>query len=135
MLVQAVGLVVGAPFVFLVGRATELSTLLVVMTIFGLCKGLYDANIFASLYDVVHPRARATAAGVMNTVGWTGGAMAPVTIGWLAQRGGQANEIANMSQAISFGGAIYLAAAALLLVAILRFAKRDVVSRWESERL
>jgi MFS family permease len=135
ILVQAVGLIVGAPFVFLVGQTNELSTLLAVMTVFGLCKGLYDANIFASLYDVVHPRARATAAGVMNTVGWTGGALAPVTIGWLAKRGGQANEVANMSQAISFGGAIYLAAASLLLVAILVFARRDVVPQWENERL
>ena len=39
----------------------------------GLCKGIYDANIFASLFDVVPPEDRGTAAGLMNTVGWTGG--------------------------------------------------------------
>ena len=57
ILVQALGLSLGAPFVFLVGTTTQVGTVLAAMVMFGLCKGLYDANIFASLYDVVDPRA------------------------------------------------------------------------------
>jgi MFS family permease len=129
MAVQAGGLVLGAPFVFLVGQATSVGSLMAAMTAFGLCKGLYDANIFASLYDVVPVRARATAAGLMNTVGWGGGALAPVIVGWLAQRGGRANEIENMSQAIAFGGAIYVVAAALLVAAMIVFARMSAASR------
>jgi len=129
--VQAAGLAIGSVFVFFTGMTRDVGALMLVMTIFGFCKGLYDANIFASLYDVVHPRARATAAGVMNAVGWTGGALAPTIIGWLLTRGGRENEVANMSLAIACGGAIYLAGAALLLVAALFFARRDVVQRWD----
>ena len=132
--VQAAGLAIGSVFVFFTGMTRDVGALMLVMTIFGFCKGLYDANIFASLYDVVHPRARATAAGVMNAVGWTGGALAPTIIGWLLTRGGRENEVANMSLAIACGGAIYLAGAALLLVAALFFARRDVVRRWDLER-
>lgn len=132
MMVQAMGLAAGSFFVFLTGTTRDVGALVVAMTIFGFCKGFYDANIFASLYDVVHPRARATAAGVMNAVGWIGGAMAPVTVGWLATRGGQAAEVANMSAAIASGGAIYLAAAGLLAVAIFTRARRDVVTQWPS---
>ena len=44
------------------------------LTGFGVFKGLYDANIFASLYDVIRPEARATAAGILNMVGTYGGA-------------------------------------------------------------
>ena len=44
------------------------------MTAFGVCKGFYDSGIFASLYDSIEPSARGTAAGLMNTVGWGGGA-------------------------------------------------------------
>ncbi len=132
--VQAAGLAIGSVFVFFTGMTRNVRALMLVMTIFGFCKGLYDANIFASLYDVVHPRARATAAGVMNAVGWTGGALAPTIIGWLLTRGGRENEVANMSLAIACGGAIYLAGAALLLVAALFFARRDVVRRWDLER-
>ena len=95
------------------------------MTLFGLCKGCYDANIWAGLYDVVPPRARATAVGIMNTVGWGGGAMAPWAFGSFAKRGG-GTEIENMSHAISFGGAIYLAAAAILFGAVIFRARRDI---------
>jgi MFS family permease len=134
MLVQALGLFCGSAFVFLTGTTPDVQSLMLWMTIFGFCKGFYDANIFASLYDVVHPRARATAAGVMNAVGWTGGALAPVTIGWILSRGGKANEVANMSQVIAFGSVIYLVAAALLAIAILFLAKRDVIRDWKPTR-
>ncbi len=126
MLTQALGLVCGAGFVFLTGTTRDVKALMVWMTVFGFCKGIYDANIFASLYDVVHPRARATAAGIMNAVGWTGGATAPVAIGWVLARGGAEQEVANMSRAIALGGGIYLVAAGLLVTAGLGFAQRDV---------
>lgn len=136
MLTQALGLVVGAGFVALVGLTTNVTTLIFSMTIFGLCKGLYDANIFASLYDVVEPRARATAAGIMNTVGWGGGALGPVAVGLITKYGRhapadptaaarKAAEVANMSEGIAIGGIIYIVSTVLLLLAALRFAKRD----------
>ena len=37
---------------------------------FGYFKGMYDANIRASLHDVVKPERRATAVGLMNAIGW-----------------------------------------------------------------
>jgi hypothetical protein len=37
---------------------------------FGYFKGMYDANIRASLHDVAPPERRATAVGVMNALGW-----------------------------------------------------------------
>ncbi|MBX3735065.1 MAG: MFS transporter [Candidatus Didemnitutus sp.] len=126
ILVQAIGLVVGAGFVALVGLTTDVRTLLVAMTIFGLCKGLYDANIFAALYDVVEPRARATAAGIMNTVGWGGGALGPIAVGLATKYGRHARDIDNMSEAIAFGGVVYVVSAALLLAAVFVFARRDV---------
>jgi MFS family permease len=91
-----------------------------------LCKGFHDSNIFAAIYDVVKPRARATAAGIMNTIGWGGGALGPVAVGWVAKHGRHATEMENMSEAIAFCGLLYLVGAALLLIAVCRFAKRDV---------
>ncbi len=132
ILIQATGLLLGAGFVFLVGMTKDVTTLIIAMTLFGLCKGFYDSNIFASIYDVVHPRARATAAGLMNTVGWTGGALGPLYVGYVAKHGSHGSEMENMSYAIAYGGAIYLVGAALLLVAAFSFAKRDVAQKWES---
>ena len=128
MLVQALGLLVGAAFVGLVGLTTDVTTLLVAMTFFGLGKGLYDANIFASLYDVVEPRARATAAGIMNTVGWASGALGPLAVGLATKYGRHASQIDNLSEAIAFGAVIYVAGAALLLLAAFKFASRDAVT-------
>ena len=47
--------------------------LIVALTFWGFFKGLYDANIFASVYDVVPAEARGTAAGLMNAIGWLAG--------------------------------------------------------------
>jgi MFS family permease len=120
ILVQAFGLLAGAGFVALVGRTQQVGTLLFAMSVFGACKGLYDSNIFASLYDHIPPHARASAAGIMNTVGWGGGALGPVAVGWVTKHGRQATPMENMSEAIAWCGAIYLVAALLLLVTALR---------------
>jgi len=125
MLVQAAGLLAGASFVFIVGQTGDKGTLLMAMTAFGLCKGFYDSGIFASLYDAIEPRARGTAAGLMNTVGWTGGALGPLFVGWTTKHGGKATEVENMSDAIAFGGWIYVAAAVCVLVAVLIFCRQQ----------
>jgi MFS family permease len=128
ILTQALGLLSGSVFVFLVGVASQVSLLLLSMTLFGLCKGVYDSNIFASIFDVVEPRARATAAGIMNTVGWSGGALGPFIVGWLSKHGRHATEMENMSEAIAYCGVIYILGAGLLLTAVSR-AKRDIQRR------
>jgi len=127
MLVQAAGLIVGATFVGLVGLTSSVHILLAAMALFGLCKGLYDANIFASLFDVIEPRARATAAGVMNTVGWGGGALGPLAVGVATQYGRHERPIDNMSEAIAFGAIIYVISAALLVLAAVGVTQRIAV--------
>ena len=110
---------------FLVGQSSRKSTLLFAMTGFGLCKGFYDSGIFASLYDAIEPRARGTAAGLMNTVGWGGGALGPLFVGVATKYGGKSTKVENMSDAISFGSVVYLVAAALVLAAMFLFTKRQ----------
>jgi hypothetical protein len=95
------------------------------------CKGFYDANIFAGLYDVIPPRARGTAAGIMNTVGWGGGALGPLAFGSFAKRGA-GTSVQNMSNAIAFCSLFYLAAASLLMIAIVFHARSDVRRTWPS---
>ncbi len=114
LLVQIGGLFVGSVFVWGVGRASDVSWLVVAMVGFGICKGFYDANIFAGLYDFVQPEARATAAGLMNTVGWGGGAMGPLAVGWYTGGGSEAAQMERMSQAIGICAFIYILGALLL---------------------
>jgi len=126
MLTQSIGLALGAPFIFITGATLSVPRLVVSMALFGFCKGLYDANIFAAMYDVVSPRTRASVAGIMNSVGWTGAALAPAVIGWVLTRGKRADEVANLSRAVSLGGAVYLSASVLLVAGIVFFVKRDM---------
>ncbi len=128
MLVQTLGLLLGVGFVFVVGHTGNTATLLLAMSGFGLCKGFYDSGIFASLYDVIEPRARGTAAGLMNTVGWTGGALGPLFVGFAATHGGKASAVENMSNAIGLGAWFYLAAAVCLVAAMLVAKKRRAAS-------
>jgi MFS family permease len=120
MLVQAVGVFGGAPFVVLCGMTRSIVWLIVALTVWGFFKGLYDANIFASVFDVVPPEVRGTAAGFMNTVGWLGGGgSAPLVIGWISQSQG-------LGPAIAMASLVYVLAGVLLLFAAKAAAPQSV---------
>ena len=118
VLVQAVGVLGGAPFVLLCGQTKEVWVLIVALAAWGLFKGLYDANIFAAVFDVVRPEARGSTAGFMNLVGWLGGgATAPLVIGILADAKG-------LGYAISCAAVVYLLAAVFLIGAAAEMVRR-----------
>jgi MFS family permease len=118
IMVQMSGLLCGAAFVFLIGKTSSAALLLAAMTVFGFCKGFYDSGIFASLFDVIEPRARGSATGLMNAIGWGAGALGPLFVGLASKYGNKPSEVENMSDAIAFGGWIYLLGAAFLAIAI-----------------
>ncbi len=113
MLAQSLGLLVGVPFVFLTGWTTSVGVLVCAMIGFGYFKGLYDANIFASLYDVVPVARRGAAAGVLNSLGWLGAGFAPVAIAIAAAHYG-------MGASISATAGIYVLIGVLLLMGAVR---------------
>ncbi|NUM56651.1 MAG: MFS transporter [Candidatus Hydrogenedentes bacterium] len=119
MFVQATGVFLGAPFVYATGTTSTLSTLVVVMACWGFCKGLYDANIFASIYDVIPANARGTAAGLMNCIGWLAGAgTAPIIVGRIADQ-------YDLGYAIALTSGVYIAAGVILMLGALFFIRRD----------
>ncbi|HZS57060.1 MAG TPA: MFS transporter [Bryobacteraceae bacterium] len=108
---QAAALFCGAPFVFACSRIHSVTLLAFALIVWGLFKGIYDANIFASLYDVIPAESRGAGAGVMNMVGWLGGGgLAPITIGALAQHIGLASALGLTSGVYILGGCVLLAA-------------------------
>lgn len=114
MMTQALGLFLGVPFIFLAGWTLSIPVLIVALVGFGYFKGMYDANIWASLYDVVGPRYRASALGFMNALGWLGGGIAPVAIGALSVRYGMGGSISATSM-------VYFAVALLMTFGIVRY--------------
>ena len=111
MLTQAVGLFCGVPFIFLTGWTMSVPMLVLAMAGFGYFKGLYDANLWASLHDAVSVRHRATAVGVMNAVGWLGGGVAPIAIAAASKHFG-------MSASISANSVVYLLIGVLMAAGI-----------------
>lgn len=108
MRVQALGLLCGAPFLFLSGAAASLAFVLAAMVGFGLCKGIYEASLWASLYDVVPLERRGASVGLMNSLGWLGAAAAQLLVGVASGRFG-------LAHCLSATAAVYLVIGAVML--------------------
>ena len=106
--VQTIGVLGGAPCVALCGLTQSVAVLVVALTLWGFFKGLYDANIFASAFDLVPAAGRGRTAGFMNMIGWlAGGGSAPVVIGLVAEH-------SSLGFAMAMTSIVYLAAAMML---------------------
>jgi MFS family permease len=114
---QSVGLVLGVPLLFLTGWSASALLVLVAMAGFGFAKGIYDANIWASLYEVVSARHRGATVGLMNSLGWLGGGAATVAIAAGSAHFGLGQEICATS--------ILYAIAALALLLLGRWMARS----------
>ena len=121
ILTQALGALFGIPFIYLAGLTTSSHELIVYLTLIGLAKGVYDANIWASMYDVVHPTRRATMLGLANMIGWFGAGCGTYGFGLATSRWN-----ISMGQALSSTAAIYAVVAVLLLIAGTLTARHDV---------
>jgi sugar phosphate permease len=122
MRVQALGLFLGVPFLFLSGWTSAVGVLLGAMAGFGLFKGVYDSNLWAALYDVTPVEQRGTALGVMNSLGWLGGAAAQLAVGVASARYG-------MSACLSATALVYLAIATALWIGSGGLTRRGVPGR------
>lgn len=92
-------------------------------------KGLFDGCIYAAMHDVVPAPARATAVGLMTTLGFIGGGIAPLLVAWVSGRFGMAAGMASL--AIAY----FVAVAALLaLLAPAARAIAALVARPSAER-
>jgi MFS family permease len=119
ILVQAIGIFLEAPFAAWCALTGSTKWLIVSLICWGFFKSFYEANIFASVFDVIRPEARGTATGFMNMMGWlAGGGTAPLIVGFLADRIG-------LSHAMALTSLSYVVASVFLLTAVLGFVCRD----------
>lgn len=118
LLVQGISLLIASPFIFWMAAArTELITYLALF-IFGVFRGAYDSNIFASLYEVVPAELRSSASGLMLMCAFLAGAFSPYVLGVLKPTLGMSLGLSLLSVAYVLGGA------AIVLAAFMFF-KRD----------
>ncbi len=119
-LVQGTGLLLGAPFIFLLGIFNTPLLIYITLALFGLFRGIYDSNIFAALYDVIEPKIRSTATGLMLMVAFVTGASAPYILGKI-------KPILGLDWGLSALSAVYLLSASAIFIAVRFFYKKDVI--------
>jgi len=95
--VQALGLLGAVPFLWMLGRSQGPAAVFAALALFGFFRGLYDSNLFASLFEVLSPASRATGTGLMLSAGFLVGGSSPVLIGRLAERTGLGFALATTS--------------------------------------
>lgn len=85
MLLQAVGLLLGAIPLFIIGHFTTLWVLYLCFAAWGFFRAFFDANTYAVLYDVTPSHLHASCASAMITTGFAAGSLAPIVLGLLKQ--------------------------------------------------
>lgn len=108
--IQAAGLLLGAPFIYLLGASGNLFWAYLALSLFGLFRGMYDSNIYASLYTVIAPEVRASVSGIMIMFAFLAGASAPAILGYLKPTLGLSAGISWLALAY-MAGAVAIAAA------------------------
>jgi len=118
MEMEYAGLLLGCPFIFLLGASSHLWVVYAALAGFGLFRGLYDSNLFAALFDVVPPRYRSSATGIMLAFAFMVGALAPLFLGFIKQYSGLGVGLSSLA-------VVYLASGLLILAATRFFFARD----------
>jgi MFS family permease len=120
MEMEYLGLLLGAPFIWLMGTSSNLTMVYVALAGFGFFRGIYDSNLFAALFDVIPSRYRSSATGLMLSCAFTVGATSPVLLGYVKQH-------VNLSIGLSSLAFVYLFGAALIFAAVKLFFGKDYV--------
>lgn len=118
MEIEFIGLLLGAPFIWWMGQADTQIWCYVAMGLFGVFRGIYDSNLFAALFDVIEPRYRASSIGIMLSIGFIIGALAPVLLGW-------AKTVVGLELGVSLLAICYVLGAFLIFFGIKICFKKD----------
>jgi MFS transporter, Spinster family, sphingosine-1-phosphate transporter len=108
LLTQAAGLVLAAPFLFLTGFTSWFPLVAITLAVFGIGRGMFDANSMPVLCQIAPAGLRSTGYGIFNMAGCiVGGVMAAVA-GFLKDRYG-------LGMMFQFAAGCLLASAIVLL--------------------
>ncbi|MDR0335689.1 MAG: MFS transporter [Planctomycetaceae bacterium] len=120
--IQILGLLFCAPFVLLLALSPNIIGCYIGLAGFGFFRGVYESNLFASLFDVVELRFRATAVGFMLSVGFIFSAFSPLVMGWSKSQYGISFTFAMLAP-------ILLISATIFIITRIRWLKQDYISQ------
>jgi sugar phosphate permease len=110
LIIQSLGLLIGAPFIYWMGMSNNLTLAYVALFVFGFFRGWYDSNIVASLYEIVPMKLRSTSYGLMLACAFLIGASSPYLLGYLKPTLGLSAGLASLSIVYVIGGLLIASA-------------------------
>lgn len=122
---QGVALLLGAPMIYWMGISTQLAMTWSAMAAFGFFRGLFEANTHASLFDVVAPKYRATAVGLMTMTAFLLGSIAPWMMGKLCDVYGKSH---GMTLGFTILSLVYIAGACAIFCSLILTFKKDRIT-------
>ena len=90
---------------------------------YGVFRGLFEVNTHASLFDVVAPKYRSTAVGLMTMLAFFLGALAPILMGYLYDARG----VRGFEIGFAIIGGVYAVGGAMMAVSFFFTFRRDRV--------
>ena len=117
---QTAALLAGAPALALVAFSPGTALCWTSVALYGIARGLFEANTHPSLFDVIPPGHRSSAYGMMTMVAFFVGSLSPLMMGALSDRIG----IRGFEIGFCVLGACYVSGALLLAVSFLAFFRR-----------
>ena len=119
MLIQGVGLILGAFFLFFVNADASLWLVYLCFAGWGFFRAFFDANIYTVLYDVTPSHLHASCSSALITTGFAVGALAPVILGAMKESMG------GLSATFPVLGGIWVVCGLMMLWAGRKFYQKD----------
>ncbi len=113
-----VSLIGCAPLLVAIGQVTQLEHLKITLVAYGFLSGWMMGNIFPAAFEVVSPKSRATAVGILNLFGAILSGFAPLLVGYW-------KDLLGLPGMLWFAAFAYLCAAALLVFTIVFLLPQD----------
>ncbi|MNX99000.1 Major Facilitator Superfamily protein [compost metagenome] len=126
--IQAFGLLLACPFIYLLGSSGNLYWVYAGMGLFGFFRGIYDSNIYASLFLVTAPAIRASVSGAMIMFAFLIGAFAPWILGVIKPTLG-------LSDGLSALSIVYLLGSIFIFIALRFTLLKEIQIDPEAERI
>ncbi len=118
---QATAMFLGAPALVWFGFAPTVASCFAATMLYGVFRGMYEANTQASAFDVVRPENRSTVVAVADLAGMLIGSVSPLVIGALSNRIG----MRGFEMGFAAMGGAYLVGAAAMAYAVLFTFRKD----------